>query len=50
MGEVGVPVVLVFVANHGKYLCYSMFDTFDAAAVAVGVVGAYREFVIPMVL
>ena len=43
MREVDVPVVLMFVAYHGKHLCHCVVDAFDAA-VAARMVGAGREF------
>ena len=43
MREVDVPVVLMFVAIHGKHLCHCMVNAFDAAVTA-GVVGAGCEF------
>ena len=39
-----VPVVLVFVTDHGKHLYHGVVYSFDAA-VSAGVVGAGREFV-----
>ena len=39
-----IPVTLMFVADHGKYFCHGVVDTFDAAVATRGV-GAYREFV-----
>ena len=42
--NVCIPVMLVFVANHGLYFCHGVVDTFDAAVTTRGV-DAYREFV-----
>ena len=42
MGQVGVPAVLMFVANHGYHLCYGVVDAFDDSLTA-RVVGACRE-------
>ena len=39
-----IPVMLVFVANHGSFFCHGVVDTFDAAVTAREV-GACREFV-----
>ena len=39
-----IPVMLVFVANHGLYFCYGVADTVDAAVTTRGV-GAGREYV-----
>ena len=39
-----IPVMLVFVANHGLHFCHGVVNTFDAAVTTRGV-GAYREFV-----
>ena len=44
VGNVCIPVILVFVANHGWYFCHSVVDTFDAAVTTRGV-DACREFV-----
>ena len=44
VGKVCVPVVLVFVADHGQHLCHGVVYTFDTA-VSARVVGARREFV-----
>ena len=42
--KVCIPVMLVFVANQGLYICHGVVDTFDAAVATRGV-GACREFV-----
>ena len=44
MENVRIPVMLVFVADHGLYFCHGVVDTFDAAVTTRGV-GACREFV-----
>ena len=44
VGKVCVPVVLVFVADHGLHLCHGVVYTFDTA-VSGRVVGARSEFV-----
>ena len=44
MGQVCAPVVLVFVADHGQYLCHGVVYTFDTT-VSARVVSARREFV-----
>ena len=44
MGKVCIPVIMVFVADHGDHLCYSVVYTFDAT-VPARVVGACRELV-----
>ena len=41
--KVCIPVMLVFVANHGLF-CHGVVDTFDAAVTTRGV-SACREFV-----
>ena len=43
MREVNIPVILKFVAHHGKHLCHCMVDAFDTT-VSAGVVSASREF------
>ena len=43
VGEVYIPVILVFVTNHGYYFCHGVVDTFAAAVTTRGV-GACREF------
>ena len=43
-GQVEVPVVLMFVGDHGKHLCHGVVDPFNAT-VSARVVGAGREFV-----
>ena len=42
--KVCVPVVLVFVADHGQHSCHGVVYTFDTA-VSARVVGARRAFV-----
>ena len=42
--NVCIPVVLVFIANHGLYFCHGVVDTFDAA-VTTREVGACSKFV-----
>ena len=44
VGKVCIPVILVFVADHGYHLCHDVVYTFDAA-VPARVVGVCREFV-----
>ena len=44
VGKMCVPVVLVFVADHGQHLCHGVVYAFDTA-VPARVVGARREFV-----
>ena len=44
MKKVGIPVVIVFVANHGYHLCRNVIETFEITIVA-RMAGAYREFV-----
>ena len=43
MWQVDVPVVLLFVDDHRQHLSHGVIDALDAT-VAVGVVGARREF------
>ena len=45
MREVCIPVILVFVADHGQHLCHGVVYVFDAAVTTRRVVGACREFV-----
>ena len=42
--EVCIPVILVFVADHGQRLCHGVIYAFDSPLPA-RVVGACREFV-----
>ena len=42
--KVCIPVISMFVANHGLYFCHGVVDKFDAAVTTQGV-GACREFV-----
>ena len=44
VGNVCIPVMLAFVANHGLYFCHGVVDTFDAAVTTRGV-RACRAFV-----
>ena len=44
VGKVCIPVVLLFIADHGQHLGHGMVYVFDAA-VPTRVVGACREFV-----
>ena len=44
VGKVCIPVILMFVANHGLYFGHGVVDTCDAAVTTRGV-GACREFV-----
>ena len=44
MREVCIPVILVFVPDHGKHLCHGVVYAFHTPVTA-GVVGACREFV-----
>ena len=42
--KVCIPVMLLFVTNHGLYFCHGVVDTFYATVTTRGV-GACREFV-----
>ena len=42
VGKVCIPIILVFVTDHGKHLCHGVVYTFDDA-VPARVVGACRE-------
>ena len=46
MGEMDVPVVLVFVTDHGWHLSQSVVDTFYAS-ISTGVIGARCELIYP---
>ena len=44
MREMWIPVILVFVADHGQHLCHGLVYAFDTP-VTGRVIGACREFV-----
>ena len=46
VGKMDVPVVLVFVTDHGYHLCHTVVNTFHAS-VSTGVIGARRELMYP---
>ena len=45
VGKMDVPVVLVFVTDHGQHLWHSVVDTFHTST--TGVIGARRELMYP---
>ena len=46
MGKMDVPVVLVFITNHGEHLSHSVVDTFYAS-ISTGVICARCELMYP---
>ena len=46
MGEMDVPVVLVFVTDHAYHLSHSVVDTFYAS-ISTGVIDTRRELMYP---